>query len=165
MHEDHPRTRGEKKSAAGLMGGSRGSPPHTRGKESEPPKFRPETGITPAHAGKRQTMSPLLVYVVGSPPHTRGKVGLKRILFFVIGITPAHAGKSFQDFVFQGHDTDHPRTRGEKDCHFMGCRMAAGSPPHTRGKAAVAVRYESDRGITPARAGKSYFRRCHLRAG
>ena len=50
---DHPRTRGEKVSAAIMRAISRGSPPHTRGKAGDPRGFAAEKGITPAHAGKR----------------------------------------------------------------------------------------------------------------
>ena len=111
---DHPRTRGEKRGAPFLVDVIIGSPPHTRGKAmviKRPPK---DTGITPAHAGKRSGVSRLCPkrwdhprtrgekrnrYLSsdpreGSPPHTRGKGRFHMARYLRRRITPAHAGKS-----------------------------------------------------------------------
>ena len=50
---DHPRTRGEKRERANSLRAAKGSPPHTRGKVTKARADARETGITPAHAGKR----------------------------------------------------------------------------------------------------------------
>ena len=91
---DHPRTRGEKDSAIYNSENMGGSPPHTRGKVFHDRNSFAETGITPAHAGKRtvlfitpkiwedhprtrgekSSMTGILSPKLGSPPHTRGKV-------------------------------------------------------------------------------------------
>ena len=52
---DHPRTRGEKVPVANPFSRQRGSPPHTRGKDLDFYEEGEEDGITPAHAGKRQS--------------------------------------------------------------------------------------------------------------
>ena len=49
---------------------------------------------------------------------------------------------------------DHPRIRGEKALAFMACGLRRGSPPHTRGKAAIPCIEVPCHGITPAYAGK-----------
>ena len=49
---DHPRIRGENRSHRGKGGGSRGSPPHTRGKLDKAKPQERQLGITPAYAGK-----------------------------------------------------------------------------------------------------------------
>ena len=50
---DHPRMRGEKSKAEGVIGLRKGSPPHARGKVSASRRLRLTVGITPACAGKR----------------------------------------------------------------------------------------------------------------
>ena len=52
QEKDHPRTRGEKDGEIGGYPLAEGSPPHTRGKDTEFHIFRSAAGITPAHAGK-----------------------------------------------------------------------------------------------------------------
>ncbi len=54
--KDHPRTRGEKSASILTAGLVIGSPPHTRGKAEWRQKRIPQTGITPAHAGKSVNM-------------------------------------------------------------------------------------------------------------
>ena len=73
--------------------------------------------------------------------------------------TPAHAGKSAsyrEKFVAQG---DHPRTCGEKKIAGYTHALASGSPPRMRGKVHVDAAPKVDRGITPAYAGKSTYRK------
>ena len=52
MFQDHPRTRGEKRSAVVSDDWQWGSPPHTRGKEESSGGEEDAGRITPAHAGK-----------------------------------------------------------------------------------------------------------------
>ena len=57
------------------------------------------------------------------------------------------------------HQTgDHPRLRGEKISGHIAYTPHSGSPPLTRGKATTCVAIRMSAGITPAYAGKSYFR-------
>ena len=51
--KDHPRMRGEKSKSLHRFTRGIGSPPHARGKGGFCPCDGPETGITPACAGKR----------------------------------------------------------------------------------------------------------------
>ena len=58
--EDHPRVCGEKKVMRGAKDKRMGSPPHVRGKESEKPDCDDKRRITPACAGKSDTLSSAL---------------------------------------------------------------------------------------------------------
>ena len=131
---DHPRICGEKKGKMEEKMKYTGSPPHMRGKGHEKEIRIHVTGITPAYAGKRHSISGhrkghedhpricgekqikefIKVPWWGSPPHMRGKeeswmnkMGFKRI-------TPAYAGKSCFQFFRLGFYWDHPRICGEK---------------------------------------------------
>ena len=53
---------------------------------------------------------------------------------------------------------DHPRTRGEKTQRINLPSTHRGSPPHARGKDGVVHHIVGRKGITPARAGKSFLR-------
>ena len=55
MFWDHPRACGEKKTTLSLDGEKEGSPPRMRGKERPVHRAQLHAGITPAHAGKRNT--------------------------------------------------------------------------------------------------------------
>ena len=50
---DHPRVCGEKETGPGIGWYKSGSPPRMRGKAPDIQQEKPETGITPAYAGKR----------------------------------------------------------------------------------------------------------------
>ena len=113
LNKDHPRLRGERRFQFRFRFRLRGSPPPTRGKVLAIAEKTEYTGITPAYAGKGDSLfkiapphkdhprlrgeriipSILELTFTGSPPPTRGKVvnGLKLAIFF--GITPAYAGK------------------------------------------------------------------------
>ena len=77
LRGDHPRTRGEKSAHMPMSGMSKGSPPHTRGKERGFYVWHSASGITPAHAGKRAPPAKNKIFTNGSPPHTRGKVNVR----------------------------------------------------------------------------------------
>ena len=153
----------------------KGSPPHTRGKESEGRNRTQSIRITPAYAGKRkkelqklaaekdhprirgEKMLRLLtkIFNQGSPPHTRGKDPSKYPRLSMRGITPAYAGKSFTKQTRKQAHWDHPRIRGEKSYQYEKHRKYKGSPPHTRGKVNISVSIDTLSRITPAYAGKS----------
>ena len=137
-----------------------------------------DTGITPAHAGKRaartsSASSPrdhprtcgekektamLCSIALGSPPHMRGKGAISYIAHNLAGITPAHAGKSHLIHVKISPHWDHPRTCGEKESPHFVPPAPWGSPPHMRGKVTAWLSHGYYIGITPAHAGK---RLCH----
>ena len=73
------------------------------------------------------------------------------------GITPACAGKRKKALLYGDWNRDHPRICGEKSVTYIRFAMASGSPPHMRGKGALAGNLEQRRGITPAYAGKSQW--------
>ena len=52
MLQDHPRIRGEKSGLRTATGAGEGSPPHTRGKDTDNTDALKIQGITPAYAGK-----------------------------------------------------------------------------------------------------------------
>ena len=70
--EDHPRTRGEKSGKCFRHNVGRGSPPHTRGKVLLIAKNIMMSRITPAHAGKRQSVSTGSLSATDHP-RTRGE--------------------------------------------------------------------------------------------
>ena len=132
------------------------------------------SGITPAHAGKRQSLTgrscarkdhprtcgekPRIFQrghsIRGSPPHMRGKVWNRRQERAPRRITPAHAGKSIRAHNQAAVAGDHPRTCGEKTTRPPPRRTRRGSPPHMRGKDPFLLVAVEEVGITPAHAGK-----------
>ena len=153
---------------------TRGSPPHTRGKDHHHPAFHRISGIPPAYAGKSRILDRrkqhfkdhprirgekadlMIVHsiYVGSPPHTRGKGTECSRKAWRCGITPAYAGKRRFMCFLNVCAQDHPRIRGEKDRRRKDSYPLEGSPPHTRGKAERKARWTLTSRITPAYAGK-----------
>ena len=152
---DHPRTCGEKRSAARLRIVVLGSPPHMRGKVYIVKAVRLGERITPAHAGKRSKYVDICSALYGSPPHMRGKVSHIATIALYTGITPAHAGKSYDERYEKSLGKDHPRTCGEKASCLCIFALSLGSPPHMRGKVHTLIVLYDNHGITPAHAGKS----------
>ena len=111
-----------------------GSPPRMRGKVSSSSMEKPDSGITPAYAGKSEgcrwtwscdgdhprvcgekfPVASRRKSVLGSPPHMRGKAECQDLREFQLGITPAYAGKSEGGQEHRSLDRDHPRVCGEK---------------------------------------------------
>ena len=132
-------------------------------------------GITPAHAGKRDSgvclnlcyedhprtcgEKPTARFIqtvqLGSPPHMRGKEFLNLMLLDFDRITPAHAGKRDSGVCLNLCYEDHPRTCGEKHQSSFKLFLRLGSPPHMRGKVMMNVMKRAWERITPAHAGKS----------
>ena len=152
--KDHPRTCGEKSFPVHTSRGKPGSPPHMRGKVQCVIFLFLYIGITPAHAGKSDDVSPQIHlipdhprtcgekcvfypfknFLKGSPPHMRGKASVSFFFSLYIGITPAHAGKR-EIFKYNPRTKqDHPRTCGEKVLLAFLINLISGSPPHMRGK-------------------------------
>ena len=133
-----------------------GSPPLTRGKDSDAMSPAPRSTITPAYAGKR---FPAVFIAKRFKDHPRLR-GEKRLIScssaHAMWITPAYAGKSLHQNNFSIFIGDHPRLRGEKSSFSAVVNASRGSPPLTRGKGIVLWTIISSFGITPAYAGKSY---------
>ena len=176
---DHPRVCGEKCTACGVSPITVGSPPRVRGKDGVYVLGCSGHGITPACAGKSLTWDrvakdmkdhprvcgekfvrcPYPQRYRGSPPRVRGKAEVFDSPDLLEGITPACAGKSIIAQRRHAAIQDHPRVCGEKPSLFlMGC-IELGSPPRVRGKDGVALGGCGAVGITPACAGKSFFKR------
>ena len=179
---DHPRTGGEKLGVVFVSKNEQGSPPHRRGKATNSKSPLALHGITPAQAGKRLLLifpltrfgdhprtggeklycGSIILPGSGSPPHRRGKAGSAIRCSLQVRITPAQAGKSNRRSRKKSRRRDHPRTGGEKVCKHRVIVAESGSPPHRRGKDTKQQKWNEQRGITPAQAGKrSWNARCN----
>ena len=152
-----------------------GSPPQVRGKPTLTCEGVRVAGITPAGAGK--TISPCLFRpsardhprrcgenaastsrkrnAAGSPPQVRGKHKQKHDPRGRLRITPAGAGKTVSRYIDSAVRQDHPRRCGENDENGERTPCGTGSPPQVRGKLMPSLNQLSDKGITPAGAGKT----------
>ena len=173
---DHPRLRGEKMLLFRLFRPDKGSPPLTRGKDSDKRRMSSGVRITPAYAGKSRPprgfylfeqdhprlrgekvyLAKCLPVYVGSPPLTRGKVVSISSMGESSRITPAYAGKRREGGAKIFPTWDHPRLRGEKPAPKEKAEKIEGSPPLTRGKGYFFFMRFLLTGITPAYAGKRY---------
>ena len=104
-----------------------------RGKRKHRAIFRDAGRITPAHAGKTDTLLDIAGYAadhpracgendtlkdkngryLGSPPRVRGKLSALRFVCFSDRITPACAGKTGERLGSERVREDHPRVCGE----------------------------------------------------
>ena len=94
----------------------------------------------------------------GSPPRMRGKETPGGGTRMAARITPAYAGKSSGRQHRKFHSGDHPRVCGEKQHHVTVRAATLGSPPRMRGKVGIYKTFTHVDGITPAYAGKSWYR-------
>ena len=131
----------------------RGSSPHTRGAQGQPPRHGQSPGIIPAYAGS--TSAGALIQgtagdhprirgehadgaltqmsIGGSSPHTRGARGPGAGDAEPGGIIPAYAGSTHGSSTRAAGSPDHPRIRGEHRRTPDRRVAAGGSSPHTRG--------------------------------
>ena len=145
-----------------------------RGKGFEGYQESRRSGITPAYAGKSEVskyaakpaedhprvcgekncLQLRITEAMGSPPRMRGK-GLQGGLSpTACRITPAYAGKRAEQAAQYVTYGDHPRVCGEKGSFPKNVYSGEGSPPRMRGKGPDPQPRDSQRGITPAYAGK-----------
>ena len=166
---------GEKLIAEGIQRATPGSPPRGRGKATFPSRRPAFRRITPAWAGKRlqhtvgnptgqdhprvggEKHCPHGINMTfgGSPPRGRGKDTPIGETGAMSGITPAWAGKSCANQFAHSFLQDHPRVGGEKYGKDGKRFYEEGSPPRGRGKDQKQQKWNEQRGITPAWAGKS----------
>ena len=115
--------------------------------------------ITSACAGKRLS---ILIEPFADKDHPRmcGEKSISRVsVRRAMGSPPHVRGKVFSGSLSRASIQDHPRMCGEKKGSMPSKDGVLGSPPHVRGKVKLRARWESDRRITPACAGKrSRFR-------
>ena len=152
---DHPRMRGEDVRNVVEKRRDGGSPPHARGRLVERLLHLDARGITPACAGKTIRREVGDQIKEGSPPHARGRLSFPARSPTGGGITPACAGKTSSRRRSPFRLRDHPRMRGEDLVAVGDPRMAAGSPPHARGRPLIPTALKNTRRITPACAGKT----------
>ena len=88
----------------------------------------------------------------------RGKVSNLEQKTATIRITPAYAGKSADVRCNVSAYQDHPRVCGEKLSIAFVTSALLGSPPRMRGKVGLKHTSFNTGRITPAYAGKSYYR-------
>ena len=131
-----------------------GSPPPMRGKACNRKSRRAAGRITPAYAGKSDSLlscrcgirdhprlcgeKPHTILAdrlsVGSPPPMRGKGSQVRCAACSARITPAYAGKRKERTGSITQSMDHPRLCGEKPQQEDTRKNQRGSPPPMRGK-------------------------------
>ena len=146
-----------------------------RGKATFTAALKVHGGITPAYAGKRDSVrcssgfrrdhprlcgekpehGKICLLLMGSPPPMRGKAIFGALFEYKHRITPAYAGKSGYFGIYQYINGDHPRLCGEKRPFFLRDNPSVGSPPPMRGKVAKTADLTDSSRITPAYAGKS----------
>ena len=151
--KDHPRIRGEHRTAPNRSPKRSGSSPHTRGARFDGAGPRGGLGIIPAYAGstgagvgrrypprdhprirgEHQTGECRTGGQAGSSPHTRGALDVAEFVGAVQGIIPAYAGSTWVSACPTRPRRDHPRIRGEHQDEDVEEQANAGSSPHTRG--------------------------------
>ena len=89
----------------------------------------------------------------GSSPLARGLHQMKGAAITPCRIIPARAGFTFQAWVRNIHDADHPRSRGVYDGAAHGIEPVDGSSPLARGLLVVDSGLHCGSRIIPARAG------------
>ena len=126
-----------------------------RGKAAESEENIPINRITPAYAGKSDSVGQPIARIKDHPR----LCGEKQLVFLGFchcrRITPAYAGKSFLFGGVNRFREDHPRLCGEKPQIPLKNSPIPGSPPPMRGKGCIRKFMEENIRITPAYAGKS----------
>ena len=172
---DHPRRCGENPPSAKSLTAKHGSPPQVRGKRRVCRAGCHKHGITPAGAGKTQSVKlwnfarrdhprrcgeNTIVGIckeifMGSPPQVRGKLTVNGAKNHRPRITPAGAGKTIHHKTVLRQCRDHPRRCGEN--YFLSVYVIglSGSPPQVRGKLYRPYNKVASIRITPAGAGKT----------
>ena len=130
-----------------------------RGKLSVYNIKRNQIGSPPQVRGKRYRRIYNIKSGNGSPPQVRGKREVRTTPRVTLRITPAGAGKTFSPAVNYRNKKDHPRRCGENRQAATTSGGINGSPPQVRGKLIPYILFETYCRITPAGAGKTYYRR------
>ena len=153
---DHPRICGEKTGCKAENPSLEGSPPHMQGKGGRQAIEVCRAGITPAYAGKSNSIQELLPSCRDHPRICGERKGvLDDFDGVAVRITPACAGKRVLCSKSPARRWDHPRVCGEKLPLALRLTVQGGSPPRMRGKGKGSLCRRFCAGITPAYAGKS----------
>ena len=91
------------------------------------------------------------------PPLVRGRERIDRPGALCGGITPARAGKRYRLIDAGQRLGNYPRSCGEERRQFVNSVLMRELPPLVRGRDPETFERTPLDGITPARAGKSYF--------
>ena len=170
---DHPRLRGEQKTALYTASMSMGSPPLARGTVLFTGQRGSSVGITPACAGNRSTRAAKSPWQrdhprlrgeqdiceavfkpsIGSPPLARGTDICEAGLYNHAGITPACAGNRRRSRKSFSASMDHPRLRGEQIAQLEQANNQLGSPPLARGTVTTACAASKRTGSPPLARG------------
>ena len=171
----HPRAGGENQDVRLDVRLPSGSSPRGRGKRVFLTSRVCQVGLIPARAGKTcpkttprsgrpahpraggENVPPLtgISILFGSSPRGRGKLQHRRVGHDGRGLIPARAGKTRITTRRTCAPTAHPRAGGENLVEPPRCAAAGGSSPRGRGKHPVRAHAGTDRGLIPARAGKT----------
>ena len=131
------------------------TPPLTRGRLSGTVCGQTPVRNTPAYAGKT-CLYWWFECRTRKHPRLRGEdVGMAALQGEGLRNTPAYAGKTDRSRGGLGAHEKHPRLRGEDWLLFSSNSPVMETPPLTRGRLAGLRRSRSQRGNTPAYAGKT----------
>ena len=185
-----PRVRGKLRWNSNVSGWGRLIPARA-GKTQFHAGLPPPGGLIPARAGKTRRAGPSRTGCTahpraceenpplrtarsrtgGSSPRVRGKLAGTRPTTVPTGLIPARAGKTWTLQRPAHTGTAHPRACGENGLHGREVRLDPGSSPRVRGKRLQLGEKPVQRGLIPARAGKTApaksparSRRAHPRA-
>ena len=156
--ENHPRMRGEDRASGSGVATSPGSPPHARGRRAVVVAWSRLPGITPACAGKTPTTR-RRSGLRRDHPRMRGEdVGTRRGGPSSSGSPPHARGRLSSRWTIRLLRMDHPRMRGEDLPQLSTGDHPSGSPPHARGRHMYNAPNKVVYRITPACAGKTWWR-------
>lgn len=150
---DHPRLRGDHGQSSSAWSVPSGSPPLTRGPQSDANGYASVQRITPAYAGTtprgrgpcsgrpdhprlrgdHSSAFSMSFDTCGSPPLTRGPPTSSSPQMGHFRITPAYAGTTASIRPSHRRTWDHPRLRGDHPSFKPLETHSHGSPPLTRG--------------------------------
>ena len=179
-------------STATKTGSTPGSSPRGRDGQAGHGRQGPDVGLIPARAGRSAARRSAriaarahpraggavgrcdraLVAGRGSSPRGRGGLGAFALTSSVVGLIPARAGRSASHRHAGTQTGAHPRAGGAVNDRVVRRRPEGGSSPRGRGGQPPDMPTAMDKGLIPARAGRSSSavsgrgsRRAHPRAG
>ena len=171
----HPRACGENIIDAITAREAEGSSPRVRGKLVPSFQGMKQKGLIPARAGKTDTRAAVGsstgahpracgenlttgeedLILAGSSPRVRGKQIFESFELVLVGLIPARAGKTPLPATCSNTLRAHPRACGENSEPWCEYANRPGSSPRVRGKRPGENIAHSNRGLIPARAGKT----------
>ena len=178
----HPRAGGENRIRRGRHAAHLGSSPRGRGKltcgyaqdvirrliparagkTAAPPSMAMSAGAHPRAGGENFECRNQIGDSAGSSPRGRGKRKTELVAQDASGLIPARAGKTTAAARATQSGAAHPRAGGENHGGTFRCGLVNGSSPRGRGKRAAAPVTHHERGLIPARAGKTMHNYAYL---